>query len=111
MAVKTQFTYQGEAYPNAYLRIKKIILGVGDIGELKDRPDGNLYEEMVKEYESHAFVFVYVDKEARDAGVPAITQFGIEFNYNQKNNAWVDAYEALKNTEFVSTNLNGYENV
>lgn len=110
MGLQTQYIYQGETYPNAYLRIKKIILGVGDVGELKEQPDGNLYEEMVKEYENHAFVFVYVDKEAREAGVPAITQFGIEFNYNGEENPWSAAYTALKNTEFVSTNLNGFEN-
>lgn len=111
MAIETDYIFQNENYPDAYFRIKKLIMGVGDIDDLVEQPDGHLHNVPKKSTENIAFVFVYADKEARDSTVAPINQFGIEFDWMEGENPWQSAYEALKRVEYVATNLKGIKDV
>lgn len=97
MALKLDYDFDGDIYPNAYLRIQKIVLGKSDQERLVNEGD-HLVSEWDTVEDSAAKVFVYGDEEARQNNARPIHMFGIEFDYCG-GDAYSEAYEALKHVE------------
>ena len=104
MAIKANLEANDQIYPSAYYKISKLILATADIESFVPDKDGNLVLSYEKIHEDFAHVVVYLDEESRRKNVFPVKTFAIEFNYdiNNTNNAYQQAYDALKNVEALT---------
>jgi len=101
MAVKVNYDTGKELYPDAYLRISKIICSSELVEHYVNGDDDELILKFEKVPKHIATVFVYPDREARMNNARALHYFGIEFPYDLEagGNIYKKAYDALKKVE------------
>lgn len=86
--------------PDAYLRVKNILVEVNDyelLEPLTDDPEGDLKVTWVTRYESKASIYVYADDQCRRNNVSPIHWYAIDFNFKPELPILSQAYSVLKN--------------
>lgn len=82
MAIKLSLDFQGAQYPEAYLKINKIISTNNDLEFYENLPDGTQILRWKKNPHNVASIVVYSDKGARDNNVIPLDHRLFEFKYN-----------------------------
>ncbi len=104
MALKVKNYEHGEnIYPDAYVKIAKIITSIDDVETFVDQPDGSkilVYEKLPT---TIAQVYAYADEVARKNNAIPFHHFAIEVPYdcqaNPAENIYSESYYALANLE------------
>jgi len=101
MAIKMNYEVGNDLYPDAYLKVQKIIGSSNTVEEYELQPDNTEVLKLTSVPEHMANIFVYPDEEARRNNARPVHYFGIEFDYCPitGGNIYKDAYEALKNVK------------
>lgn len=116
MAIKTKLLLANDngleqEYPNAYLRIQKVVSAHADYEyfEKIDDPEQPDIAERLKwtdRYENSATVYVWADQIARENRAPTIHWFNIEFEWDpNKGGIFEQAYEKLKSIFEISEDI------
>ncbi len=97
MALKTTYEFQGQEYPEAYIRIQKLAIGISEIDKEVDHGH-KITIEFDTVTETLAFAMVYANEDARRNNVRPINRIGFQFKYDVDSgkNIIKEAYIALK---------------
>lgn len=101
MAIQTNYDYAEAFFPEAYLRIGKVMGGSSEEEYFEPDSYGNDVLKFKKKWEHAAYVFVYANEIARRNQVPPIYAFTVEFEYDPElgGNIYKEAYKAVKQSE------------
>lgn len=112
MALKILYTHKGTQYPEAYLKISKVISANVDSEFYENQPDGSTLLKWISRPENIAFVTVFPDEDARRRNVRALESKGVFFDFDVKSdqNIYKAAYNSLKE-ELAAINMTDYEDV
>lgn len=112
MALKILYTHEGTQYPEAYLKISKVVSSNTDAEFFENQKDGSQILKWVSRPENIAFVTVFSDEESRRRNARALQSKGVffDFDVNSDQNIYKAAYNALK-AELDAINMNDYEDV
>lgn len=115
MAIKVNITFQEKVYPEAYIKINKIVTSNSDVEFYENQPDDTQILKWLKSPTHTANVLVYSDQEARSRNVIPIDQRRFDFDYDLVGtgfgmNIYAAAYNQFKESLKVN-NILDFEDV
>jgi len=101
MAIEANFETTEDFYPDAYIKVHKVMGAMNNVEKYIDDENGNLVLSYDKVPEHSAIVYVYPDKRARDHVAIPCHQYMFDFDYdvNDGTNIYKTAYKQIKASE------------
>lgn len=101
--VVKNYEHGDNIYPEAYLKIAKIMTSIDDVEAFKDQSDGSQLLVYEKVPMTIAQIYAFADNIARNNNAIPFHHFAIEVPYDTNSeiveNIFVESYKALKRVE------------